>query len=161
MLQGCGRDVRLSESKATTFVTLHLEKQLKWNRTKSVAQTVCFFLYLIFHATSLLFDTKPPQLNKFFEPLSVFLGLFSKLFLHNIWNERLSETFLERCKQPEVRWCQIWAVCPVWSNLISDVLWPLKWQHQCGVPRYHVEDALAFFRRTRLIHYFSLFRVFM
>ena len=97
--------------------------------TKYGLECVLCFYMSFFHIVVLLFDI-PPSLIKFLERVVVELfRLFSKPFSHHSLNffitcERNSfETFHKNCKQPEVSWCQIWAVGTVWYNFRSDALY--------------------------------------
>jgi hypothetical protein len=91
-----------------------------------------------FHAAPLSFDTTPPALKKFFEPVGgEFFRMFSKSFccssLNFITCQTIAfEVFPVNSKQPEVTRRQIRAVGRAWNNLKSDALYR-RWSDSTSV----------------------------
>ena len=82
----------------------------------------CFHISF-FHIVCLYFSTTPPVLNKFLELVALesfrpFSKPFSSisLIICITCAVKFFEMFVESCRQPEVRRCQIQVVGRVWSN---------------------------------------------
>jgi hypothetical protein len=110
---------------------------------------------------SVWFDTTPPALMKFYEPVGVeFFGLFSKQLSRSSFNFFITcemnsfQMFLETCTRPEVRQCQSRAVgCRTATAMLSIVPGVAD---SCGLALSGQRDwfvlsaTLGFSRKTRI-----------
>ena len=107
------------------------------------------------------------QLRTSFSNLSVELfSLFSKPFYSSSFNFFITcemnsfEMFLDSCKQPGVRQCQIWAVSRVWNNFKSGVYRRWIGFTPWGLVLLYWRNITFFPQRKLLLYCFNLLRVF-